>query len=160
MRLHPTRREGLLRSTLLTAVCMYCFMYWYYSLSLNPFPDVAALMDLPYISRCSSHSPATPPCTPHPSPKIAFLFVGLPLYFFGLSLFFVVLISPVFGVFLYVRNNLIFAFNIYSSSGVLQMLCFCLGSTFHIRMWQLEICMFVLSVNSYSHGIFLFKQAL
>ena len=61
---------------------------------------------------------------------------------------------------LYVRNNLIFAFNIYSSSGVFQMLCFCLGSTFHIRMWQLEICMFVLSVNSYTHGIFLVKQAL
>ena len=42
------------------------------------------------------------PASSHPSPKISLGF----LCFVGLSFFLLVLISPVFGVFLYVRNNL------------------------------------------------------
>ena len=62
-----------------------------------PFPDVAALTDLPYISRSSAVRPIYLPLTePHPSPNISLAF----LCFFGLSLFLLVLISQVFGVFL------------------------------------------------------------
>ena len=50
----------------------------------------------------SRHLPSSSP--PHPSPKISLAF----LCFFCLSL--LVLNFPVFGVFLYVRNNLIFYF--------------------------------------------------
>ena len=73
-----------------------------------PFPDVADLMDILHISRSSAVHPTSqtlaPSSPPHPSANISLAF----LCFAGLSL--LVLNSPVFGVFLYVRNNLIFAF--------------------------------------------------
>ena len=71
-----------------------------------PFPDVAALVDILYIS-CSSYSPYNCPHPiyhPHPFPKISLVF----LCFFGLSLFHLVLISQVFGVFVCVQNNSLF----------------------------------------------------
>ena len=74
-----------------------------------PFPGVAALMDLLYISRSSAvplsrHLPSSSP--PHPSPKISLVF----RCFTGLSLFLLVLISRVFGAFSYVRNDSICSF--------------------------------------------------
>ena len=59
--------------------------------------------DLLLFVRLSRHLPPSSP--PHPSPKIYLAF----LCFFGLSLFFHVIICPVFGVFLYVQNNKIVA---------------------------------------------------
>ena len=52
----------------------------------------------------SRHVPTSIP--PHPLPKISMAF----LCFFRLPLILLVLSSPVFGVFLYFRNNLVFAF--------------------------------------------------
>ena len=68
-----------------------CFYFAY------PFPDVAALMDLLYISRYSAVGPTLqtlapiPSSPPHTSPKISLAFVC----FFGLLVFLLVLISPV-----------------------------------------------------------------
>ena len=75
-----------------------------------PFPDVAALTDLPYTSRSAAVRPTlqipSSSNPPHPSPNIYLTF----LCFVGLSLFLLVLNPEVFGVFLYVRNNLSLSF--------------------------------------------------
>ena len=81
-----------------------------YCMLSSSFPNVAALMDLLYISRSSAVCPTIQtlaPILPH---------ILLPRPFwsssvsFGLPVFILVLIYPVFGIFLCVRNNLIFAF--------------------------------------------------
>ena len=60
------------------------------------------LLFVPLSRHLASSSP------PHPSPNISFTF----LCFFGLSFFLLVLMSPVFGVFLYVRNKVLLFNNI------------------------------------------------
>ena len=65
------------------------------------------------IFHCSSHSPDT---CPHPVLLILLSRSVWPSSVFGLSLSLLVLISPVFGVFSYVRNNVCFL----KSSGVFQ----------------------------------------
>ena len=71
-----------------------------------PFPDVAALADLPYTSRVSAVCPILQTLAPIQSPISPYPKISLVAFF--CSLFLLVLISPVFGVFLNVRNNLTF----------------------------------------------------
>ena len=83
-----------------------------------PFPDGADLTDLLYINRSSAVRPTLQTLAPsrptHPSPKTHWTSsVSLAFHFF---IYNVVLLSPVFGVLLYVRNNIVFAFLIMSMS--------------------------------------------
>ena len=74
-----------------------------------PFPDFAALMDLPYIIRSSAVRPILQTLAPRPalpSPNISLAF----LCFFGLSRFLPSINFSSAWCLLYARNNLIFAF--------------------------------------------------